>query len=197
MLKSLRESGYTHIRGVSDKQAESLASQLGEIVYVTEVTVNEKSRSLVTSPDALPPHTDHHAVRYILWHCREQTSEGGSTYFIDCQDIVDTLAESEKDELASISLFEHKVFGDEPDEYPMFTENGECWQIYYSFWLMKKADRNSAAYRYFRKRVDASPVTEILLQPNEVLILDNHRMLHGRTPINGNKKRHLRRYWIR
>jgi alpha-ketoglutarate-dependent taurine dioxygenase len=38
--------------------------------------------------------------------------------------------------------------------------------------------------------------TQLLLQKDDALIIDNRRILHGRTAITGSKDRFLKRYWI-
>lgn len=39
-------------------------------------------------------------------------------------------------------------------------------------------------------------VIPIMLSQGEILIIDNHRVLHGRPPLNERTARNLRRFWI-
>ena len=52
------------------------------------------------------------------------------------------------------------------------------------------------AFEAFNTRVrDAEPI-KFRLKPEECLIIDNGRILHGRTSLSIDSKRLLKRYWI-
>jgi alpha-ketoglutarate-dependent taurine dioxygenase len=72
-------------------------------------------------------------------------------------------------------------------------DNGK-YRIYYSFWL---ADKDvPSAFHKFRTMVEATNPTKINLEPNDILVIDNRRILHARGAISEDSRRHLIRYWI-
>ena len=194
----LSDEGYIHISDQSSREVDYLLENLGKVIHVTNVKVKPESKSLVTSSDALDFHTDHHKANWILWHCIEQTDIGGESILVDAVAVYDKLDTKNRDILSRIMLFEHKVFDDDESEYPLIQEENGRLRFYYSFWL---ADKNLStvqkdALKAFRDAiVNEVPVT-IRLDRGDVLIVDNHRMLHGRREIKGHQKRFLKRFWV-
>ncbi len=76
-------------------------------------------------------------------------------------------------------------------------ENGKP-KFYYSFWLLKEKmglEERTAGKRFQQLIQETAPI-KIKLQPSDFLIVDNRRILHGRTEIKGSQKRLLKRFWI-
>jgi len=69
---------------------------------------------------------------------------------------------------------------------------------YYSFWEYDKvlSANDRAVLDKFSKLLHDHDHINITLQPDDILIINNRRMCHGRTEIRGTKNRHLKRYWI-
>ena len=197
-LSQLRTNGYVYLRDISRENLRSLLESLGNIIQVTDVKINTNSKALVTSSKELDFHTDHHKVDIIAWHCIKQFSEGGYSVFLDIEDVLEKFTEQEKEQLASIHLYEHKIFDDDKDSHPLLNKVKGKYRCYYSFWLVKenleKADQELLAR--FRSTIANIKTQKILLQPKDVLLIDNGRILHGRTEIKGNKDRFLKRFWI-
>ena len=97
----------------------------------------------------------------------------------------------------AIELFEHKVFEDDRSSIPLVTKDGMDIKFYYSFWLVRDEDRSNPALIAFQDNLRNMPYHTVSLGENDVLVVDNHRVLHGRTAIEGSKDRHLKRYWIK
>ena len=100
--------------------------------------------------------------------------------------------------LRSLKLKEHKVFDGDPDFFPLLSECHGQDKIYFSYWLMNgeiESDQKRA-FEAFRKAIASVTPIRYKLKPRDMLVIDNGRMLHGRTAIEGNKKRFLKRYWI-
>lgn len=54
----------------------------------------------------------------------------------------------------------------------------------------------TAAVEAFRRGLESAYETRLRLQPGDVLVVDNRRVLHGRTAIEGESERLLERLWI-
>lgn len=196
MITELLSKGYIILRNQNQSNVDRIISELGTLLYTQDVTIMENSRGLVTSEKALDYHTDHHKTKYIILHCIEQTDIGGESILIDALNIYRKMDISLQKELELINLFEHKIFEDDKEFYPLVSKKDDEIRFYYSFWLVDDLDRNNLALKKFQELIKIEKHTEFKLDPNDILIIDNHRMLHGRKEIAGNKQRLLKRYWI-
>ena len=196
--KSISKHGYIHLSGIKINDLEKAVASLGEVIQTTDVKATENSKSLVTAYRALDFHTDHHKADIIAWYCFEQSSEGGETMLLDTSGIFSDFSDEEKVTLSSIFLREHKVFDDDKESHPLVIKINEQIKCYYSFWLVEKnmPEKKNAVLRKFQDAVTKSEHRSILLRPGDALLIDNGRMLHGRGEIKGDKKRHLKRYWV-
>ena len=96
-------------------------------------------------------------------------------------------------------MFEHKVFEDDEDTYPFVIEENGKRAFYYSFWLAKDNvnERQRDLIRKYQKLTNETEHVKLKINPTDILIIDNHRILHGRTAIEGSKNRFLKRFWIK
>lgn len=177
---------------------QDLICRLGFIIMENDVSIDKKSRSLVRSSKPLPPHTDHHLAHYILWHCHRQDSEGGFSIIVDGLQIFQEMDSEQKELLKDIDLMEHCVFKDDLQHHPMIQKTEDGLRIYYSFWMVDNnlSREQKEAFEAFNTRVrDAEPI-KFRLEPEECLIIDNGRVLHGRSSLSPDSDRLLKRYWI-
>ena len=177
---------------------QQVIDQLGFTIMENDVSLDNDSRSLVRSTNSLPPHTDHHLAHYILWHCIRPDGEGGHSIIVDGLQIFHSMSEDDKKLLNSIDLMEHCVFKDDLQHHPMISNNENGLRIYYSFWM---ADENLSreqkdAFETYNARVRETTPIKFRLDPDECLIVDNGRILHGRTSLSTDSDRLLKRYWI-
>lgn len=195
---ALRDKGYCHLQGEPAEVLEEVLQGLGSVIQTTDVSVQGDGPRLVTSDRPLDVHTDHHAADLIAWYCVEQSDRGGETVLVDAQAAYETLPEDQRRALERIMLTEHKVFDSDPGSHPLVSWRGEERKFYYSFWLVSEpgTEEERTALAVFRSALERMPRQLIKLQPGDILVVDNGRILHGRTAIEGNKKRLLKRFWI-
>lgn len=195
--KDLKNEGFVYLTQQNEIKLKKLINQLGDVILTTDVKACKKSKSLVNSFNQLGLHTDHHKAKYIIWYCHENSVFGGESILLDALKIYRQLPKGYQEELKEIQLMEHKVFSEDKENHPMIQEfsNGDV-SIYYSFWLTNLEDQNKIGFLNFRKKVEESKPISLKLQKDEILIIDNHRMLHGRKVIGVNQKRFLKRFWI-
>ena len=67
-------------------------------------------------------------------------------------------------------------------------------RFYYSFWLAREKYRELSVFKKWRDLIQNSTHVKLRLKENDVLVIDNHRIFHGRTEIIG--ERNLKRFWI-
>ena len=197
MHATLRDSGWFHLPAAGEDAFFALTASLGSVVYETDVSVRKQGRGLVTSEKPLDFHTDHSRVEYVAWLCIAADEHGGETILSDAWKALALLSADDKKMLESVMLKEHAVFAGDLREYPLLsTVNGKL-KCYYSFWL---ADDNMPtshrrAFNAFRRAVADVQFHEFKLQCNDILIVDNARILHGRRRIK-DPSRQLKRFWI-
>ena len=197
MLKSeLLQNGYVHLKGMDNNGFARLVRSLGDVILRTSVRVRPESRALVMSDKALDLHTDHQRARFIAWHCIRQTDQGGTSLLLDVGLLFDQLPETEQHHLSGIRFAAHKVFDGDPSEHRLLTKSNDHRRFYYAPFLVLPEYREDPVLIKFRQLVrEAVPVT-IDLAEGDVLVVDNHRILHGRAAILGSKDRQLERCWI-
>jgi len=199
VIKSeLEKRGWLLLNMQSEEDLNQIIEYLGEVIYETDVTVNSESKGMVTSSRGLDFHTDHHKAKYIVWHCIYQTDQGGESILIDAENIYMKLPSEDQIALKQIQLYEHKVFEDDAESHPLvYVDENGIISFYYSFWLLRKADEKNSALLAFQSLLRKSNQFRFKMQPKDILIVNNHKILHGRTPITGTKTRFLKRFWIK
>lgn len=197
MRVRLQKRGWFHMRSATEDLFLSLTASLGSVVYETDVSVRKESRGLVTSDKALDFHTDHSLVDYVAWLCIKSDNCGGDTILADARDAFALLNDSDKKTLESVMLKEHAVFENDPGTAPLVSNVDGRLKFYYSFWLVDKHMPPDCrrAFDAFRRAVDCASFHQLKLRCNDILIVDNHRILHGRRAIKDPSRR-LRRLWI-
>ena len=199
LLQNLRERGYALLEKAGRPGLDDIIARLGEVIQVTEARNNPNTRALVTSARALDFHTDHPKADYIAWLCLEPSDSGGESILADAETAFARLSPDEQAALAEIRLFEHKVFPDDQDSRPLVSAGADGGRrFYYSFWLVEDdlPPAQGGALKRFRRAVSECQVAEVKLRRDDILVVDNARILHGRRAFAGGK-RHLTRHWIR
>ncbi|MDA7968791.1 MAG: TauD/TfdA family dioxygenase [Gammaproteobacteria bacterium] len=198
MRAELRERGWLHWPSAGMQNFRALAESLGEVVQKTNVAVNPNSKALITSVRPLDFHTDHSKVDYVAWLCRRPAAEGGESLLADARTAYSLLDEEDKKTLETVMLMEHHVFDKDPLRSPLVSHANGATKFYYSFWLADKnmPQKQRKAFDAFRRAVSRTPFHEFKLQKDDVLVVDNSRILHGRRAIKDPNRR-LQRVWIR
>ncbi len=193
----LIDNGFLHLTDQTEEQLNDLINSLGHIIFTTDVVVKPESKGMVTSARGLDFHTDHHKAKFIIWYCYKQTDSGGESILMDAEKIYQQLSDDHKEQLKAIELFEHKIFPDDKEGYPFVAIDDNGYRkFYYSFWLVKDKDKQNSAMIEFQKLVKQTDPIRLTLKERDILIVDNHRIFHGRTAIEGSKDRFLKRFWL-
>ena len=197
-LEELDDRGVCILHGRKPEDARAIAGRLGEVVTQTDVTIKHQGRGpLVTSDKALGLHTDHHAVKFVLWHCIRQSSQGGYSLLSDFDEFSHALPPNHIETLKGTLLYEHDVFSSGNTACPLLrTDEDGKLKVYFSFWHVSGDDKDNEAVRLFHS-LAKQYTWKYRLSAGDILIIDNQRMLHGRTDITGDKERLLKRFWIR
>lgn len=193
-----RSAGFAVLRGGGSAALEHTLRELGDVLYIEEVETRADSRALVTSDRALPPHTDHHRARWIVWVCSHQADRGGDSLVVDGLEVLALLTREQQEMLTRIQLIEHSVFAGDMERHAMLTRRPDGrTHLYYSYWLAEDSmpAEEQSAFDAFTDAVRVATQHRSRLRPGDLMVVDNHRVLHGRTAIERGH-RHLTRYWL-
>jgi len=197
--KRLTSHGWVVLPGIGAAGLDAVVAALDAAVLQTTEVVVREGRALVTSDRALDLHTDHHRADFIAWHCRAQTSAGGATRLADAAAAFATLTTSEQRLLGEVRLFEHSIFAGDATTHPVVEHGADGPRFYCSFWFDDEgalSPPQRSAFAAFESAIRRQEVANFRLVAGDVLLINNRRILHGRTAITGSRDRHLDRYWL-
>ncbi len=137
----------------------------------------------------------------LAWYCVAQDAVDGTSALIDTGDVTQHF---DADDLAVMSRIRVRAMMRDAEnreivcEYPLFVGG----KVYYAPWLLcpdldEKESDVAARFADYVAEKDATEPIRIRLKPGEMLFVDNHRILHGRSSIPPDSRRHLVRLYIR
>jgi hypothetical protein len=192
--KQLDDKGFCHLPNLTETELKLALDELGNVINETDVIANSDSKSLVTSDKFLDFHTDNHLAKYIVWHCKRPAENGGLSLLCDGEKVYSKLSEEEKQALSKIHVYEHKMFPENKNSNPIVRETDGQRKFYYSFWLAREKYRELPVFKKWCELIKNSDYVSLKLETLDALVIDNHRIFHGRTAIHG--ERNLKRYWL-
>jgi len=197
-LEILNKNNYVVFQVKSYKEAKSICMNIGNIIHENDIIPNARSKSLTNSYKALDFHTDHHRANIIGIYCLKPSSVGGETIIIDSYDVLSHFNKDELSLLQTIYLYEHKIFENDPENYPLLEYIDNNYRIYYSYWLEKGglSNKQQEVFNKFKKLTHTVKYIKFKLNANDFLLFDNRRMMHSRTEIKSGEERLLKRIWI-
>jgi len=168
---------------------------LGRVIQTTKISPRANAKAALATEKEMQLHTDHPRARWISWECVRQSSEGGYSLLKDTKPALDSLSSAEREELRSLRIRTHVVFPDDTGAYPVLRQDGDGsdW-VYFTPWMTD--GESSPAFCKFIQALEVTPTLTLRLYPGESLLIDNGRMLHGRSALGGDKDRLLIRRWI-
>ncbi len=194
---AVRDVGFVRIEGPSTSAGFlELARSLGDVLVETTVRLMRDRTSYLASAGPIPMHTDHPDADYVAWFCEVQDPCDGASLLVDGRAALDALDPRTVEALKRVRLSAAYRPGCTPRATSIFAENGEIFDAPWLDPLDHDAERSSAVQRW-RDSVAAREPVSIRLGVGEALVIDNHRMLHGRARLAEQSPRRLRRVWIR
>jgi hypothetical protein len=213
--RRLPDEGYVHIARVLTEEVFTAAAQLlGTIALRTDIRVDLQAddalrrsrdplyadRPSVYRADGLWYHTDSPLIDVLAWYCVEQDAVDGTSALVDTGDLTNHFDDAEQAALSHVrvrAMMREADGSESAHEYPLLSGG----KVYYAPWLLSENlgdDERALAARFagYIAQKDATAPIRIRLKPGEMLFVDNHRILHGRSEIPPDSKRHLVRFYI-
>ncbi len=223
LLENLRDYGLCFVRNMPPEKGklEAFAQSFGPLLEtnygrIFEIIVDpeESQKSVANSEIDLIPHTDD-AYQYappgiIFFHCLIANNDGsGQSIFVDGFQIAETLRQEDSEAFNLLCRYEvsfRKYYSKRIDmqfSSPVFglDSGGNVKEVRISNLFPAPLDLPEEImepfYGAYRKLMqlytDSRYYLKQSLQPGDLVMFDNHRILHGRTGIGRqNQRRHLR-----
>jgi len=193
--KSIKNIGYIVLRNTLDLQESTyLNKQLGTIINVTNIEVNNNSDRKFNSYKPMSLHTDAHDVDFVSWFCQKQDLIYGEILLKNLKEYKSYFTKDELQDLKKIQIKYpiYKKFY--TGEYPLLKKG----RIYYADWLEKEvySEKQINLLNKFKEFMNQTDEISILLNYGDILIIDNAIIIHGRNAIEENSKRLLYRTHI-
>lgn len=191
----LADDGFEVFEAGALDAATLLAASLGVVLDISDVRIRQDARTYLSAPEGIPPHTDHPAVKLIAWYCHAQhCGPGGENCLIDSYPALSRLTGDTLQTLARIELrcpMIQQLEG--TGSWPMYRPAERA--LYYAPWHVK--EESCAALLAFAQEIgQASHRRLVRLNPGQVLLINNQRMLHYREALPHQSNRWLTRFWI-
>jgi hypothetical protein len=212
----LPAEGYVHIaRVLGEEVFTAAARQLGTIELRTDIRVDSEAddalrrardplyadRPSVYRADGLSYHTDSPVIDMLAWYCVAQDALDGTSALIDTGDVMQHFDGDDLEVMSRIGVRTMVRDAENREvvrEFPLLADG----KLYYAPWLLcddlgEKERRVAARFADYVAEKDATAPIRIRLKPGEMLFVDNHRILHGRSSIPPDSRRHLVRLYIK
>lgn len=192
----LMSNGYFFTSNINKQQALDIVVQFGHVISCETVTQMPKSPRIVHSIEPMPFHNDHPHCKWIIWWCEKSSDKSERTYI---QDSYAILANWQQDDLIKLSKATciYPTLNNALDKFAShYIWNLMQKNIYYCPWY-KAHDEDNICDRLDKEIQKTRPKEEFSFMHGDLLIIDNHRILHSRSPLLKNSKRKLLRWWIK
>lgn len=195
---ALERDGFAIVRGVDTPIAfERLLGDLGQVVHRTVVEIRAGVATYVCRPEAVPLHTDHPDVDLVAWWCERQDLRDGAALLVDARAALLALEPLQIEGLPRARLpcpeLRQPSGGAGSGSRPVLDADRA---VYFAPWLRPTDERAFPSWSALLRAVERAPRAEVRLAQGEVLIVDNHRMLHGRRELASGSRRRLARAWV-
>lgn len=165
-----------------------------DIIEFEHVVERESSSSTFHSHRAMSLHSDHCDADCVAWWCKQPAAAGGESLLLDTYSVLASLPAEVTGNLSRVMMDLPRY--DEP--VPLLVRKRDGWRVYYADWLTHEPDDPHAAdalAHFERALADATPV-RLRLEQGQWLLIDNHRVMHGRAEFTPRTDRHLVRLWL-
>ena len=196
LKKELASKGYIHIPFPNKFDATTISEILGKQLFTTLIKENPQSTRLLVSNQDVDLHTDHIKAKFIAWQCNSQAAIGGESILMDGFGALGKASDDVLNSLQNIFVKSHRLFFDDKPHYPLFSNKDRV--LYYASFLCETPMglKEKQAYAWFQEQIKSMSNIEVKLSEGDWLIIDNHRMLHGRKGFEKKSNRLLTRYWL-
>lgn len=207
------EEGCILIKNFDNNNLVKFLNSFGEIVPqhdgndTFDVKPSEELAKIYYSRtmDSVPPHTDGHDMQtpphfFFLYCITPSESNDGFTEISSSTDLLKTLTQNEFEKLCThefsfITKPSAKIMNAPEVRAPIYNKNTNIFRYSYNYLSKQSKDKYINEIIEKIKKFHEKNKLPIILGENDLLICENHHILHSRGSFSGNK-RHLIRAWV-
>lgn len=193
-----------------DKEVERFANRISyvrEIAFdrVANIRVSVDPYTIGFTDQALPLHTDCSGYSWppnvMVFHCLQNEVTGGQSHYVDGEKVLEWLKRHSPRSLEILTTFdvEYRLYAENADTLTkappiILNEDGSLKLIRYANWTvqpLKSVPFDKVLDYYQAHRVlssainDPANLLEYRCQEGDLLLINNHRVLHGRGAFDG------------
>lgn len=201
IMSSLRLTGWKRLPAMTDAEFRRLVDSLGKAWCETTVALRSEVQTYLCRPQPVPFHTDHPDATFVAWRCEHPDDDDGSQLLVDGFAALSACGQAARRSLLKAHVEVHIRKGDAAVLVPVVRESAEGDRLCFAPWLrpIENDPGILSAFAWMETevaRMSEEAVQAVRLNDGEVLVVDNGRMLHGRSGLNPASRRRLRRFWI-
>jgi hypothetical protein len=177
----------------------------GKLTYA-KVQAEKNSKFYINSNLTQPMHTDEghttQCPRYVALHCVQQSEIGGDSILVPFETLHKALLDQFGDMVKLLyrkdAITVQNVYGEEKKPILLHFEESRSG-ISYSPVLQKMRSSHDVfeLFDYMTKFAhDPNNQIRFKMKPDQILLIENCRVLHGRTAFSHHESRLLYRYWF-
>jgi len=177
---NLSEKGWVHINSVTVVEFAALINSIGNAIEQESPTNNFCVRTNGYC-------TDNPTTKFISFYCDHEDIE---LNLLDAERVYQRIPNEEGHDLQNIEFLIPNSSLDDLKSNPLFNRF-PTRKFFYSDKLLRQTDSENKSLKHYEQVINNSQPTKILLQLGDILIIDNHRMLHQRTTNTDKLKRKI------
>ncbi|CAN7571888.1 TauD/TfdA family dioxygenase [Pararhizobium sp. LjRoot235] len=193
----LKSKGWVHLKEAGGEVFENLTSNLAHKLYDSDVKLDPRFTHRVTKPEAIPYHCDSPRARYIAWLCLNSGKSPVPLKLVDAHGVAQLLPDEAVRRLALTRLGFNCRVHNHLCSMPVLSspELADDTLVFFNPWNIPKnlTGEHRDALRSFEERLNQADHAEIDFSVGDILIVNNHRVVHGRDALKGDTDRHLLR----
>ena len=197
--KDLDSKGY-HFSdcAVDFDEFTQISQELGDIYHQTDIKIDSRSRTHFRSPKTLALHSDDFDADYVAWYCNNPGNDNVPTVLLDEMLFWAQLPSDMYPYLHDCYIKRY----DEPLKPILRELSPSSPNIYFIPWntVSPRTPKHQTALDTLTSLINEysqSHLNHIYHKKDHFLIIDNKRILHGRSSTSPSSSRHLIRLWIK
>lgn len=194
--EALSQKGWVVLRDVSRADFNTLTDKLATRLYDSDIKLDTTRSHFVTKPSAIPYHCDSPRAQFIAWYCVSTGRVPVPLKLIDTWTILKTMDQDTVSILRKTRLGFNCRITNQFCSMPVVSvaqENDNDQIVFFNPWNIPKnlSLLQQTALKSFEQSLKHEPPTRVNLRLGDVLIIDNHRIVHGRDALEESTDRHL------
>ncbi|WP_421566786.1 TauD/TfdA family dioxygenase [Ochrobactrum sp. EDr1-4] len=193
--RELDGKGWSFIEGGESSVFDQVTDTLANKLYDSDIRLDDRFPHMVSKPAAIAFHCDSPRARYIAWLCIASGERSVPLKLVDTWSVLAKMDEDTVATLAATRLGFNCRITEKLCSMPIVSKNAADDEIIVFFNRLNApknlSERQRQAVADFTSSVDRAEAVEINFRSNDILIVKNHRIVHGRDALDEVSNRHL------